>query len=353
MTKLIDNHCHILFPENIDITVSQGEELIKKLGIDKLAMLSWPYIHQPDQDLDVLENLKVLYFKERMSIPVYAYMGFYEYSDDGKENAAFMKRMIDMGFDGWKSSEMHPRMYKMLGKGLNDPAFAETFEYVEKEGIPIVCHLGDPKEHWNPDEVSEWCRENGRWYDETFPTLQQLYDEMDEVLERYPKLKIAMAHFYFLSIHYEKAVQLMEDYENFYMDLTPGTEMFKNFSKNSVLWREYFAKYSKKIIMGSDLYPAGYGVERHNLVRKFLERSEPFYEKIWDQTYVPIHLPNEMLKDIYVNNAERFSSVNPKPVNRKMAYDYCMEIAEKYGDTLTDIGKENLKIMTEYWRDEK
>ena len=351
MTKMIDNHWHIFFPEKIDTSVKQAEQIVKELDIDKIALLSYPYVHQPEQDLDVLENLKALYMKDRLSIPAYAYAGFTHYSDDAKENADFIRFMMDMGFDGWKSAEMHPRLHKQIERGLNDPSFEETLSYVEEQGVPIVLHLGDPIAHWDSENVSQWERENGRFYDETFPSLNQLYDEMEEVLEKHPKLKVALAHFYFASDDYERAVHMMEAYENVYMDLTPGKEMFVNFSKEPERWREFFIRYSKKIIMGSDLYTAGYGINRFELVRKFLESDEPFVMEPWKETFVPFHLPKDVLEDIYVNNAERISSVEPKPIDREKAYTYCMYIAERYADELTDIGKKNLQTFIEHWRD--
>ena len=351
MMKIVDNHCHILFPEKIDTSVQQAKQLMKNLDIDRIALLSWPYVHLPEQDLDILENLKALYIKDRLNGLAYAYCGFTHYSDNRKINADFMQWMIKMGFDGWKSAEMHPRIYKEIGKGLNDDSFEETLAYVEEQGIPIVCHLGDPISHWKADEVSQWERDNGRFYDETFPTLEQLYQEMEEVLQKHPKLKIALAHFYFTSDNYEYAVHMLEEYENVYMYLTPGREMFVNFSKNTELWRSYFTRFSKKIIMGSDLYTAGFGINRHKLVRKYLEEEQPFQIEPWDTIFQPMHLPEEVLRDIFVNNAEHFSSAKPKPVNRKEAYAYCEYIATHYMGQLKDIEKENLQTFMNYWRE--
>lgn len=348
--RLIENHCHILFTEQIGETLKRGEEYVKKLGIDKLSMLSWPFVHQPDMEFDALENLKALYFKENFSIPVYAYCGFLEYSDNGKKNADFLRRMMDMGFDGWKSSEMHPRLYKMNGKGLGDASFEETLSYAENAGIPIVCHLGDPRFHWNSDEASDWHKANGRFYDETFPSLDELYDEMEQVLTRHPKLKIALAHFYFTSDDYEKSVHMLRDFENVFYDLTPGSEMFVNFSKDIERWRDFFIRFSDKIIMGSDLYPTGYGINRHQLVRNFLEGTEPFDFNESKKGLIPINLPEEELQNIYANNVERLAGTTPKPVDHKKAYEYCLEIEECYGSTMNEIGKENLKIFKEFWK---
>lgn len=349
--KIIDNHCHIFFPEKIDTTVQQTECMVNELGLEKIAILSYPHVHFPEQEWDILENLKALYVKDCLNIPVYAYAGFTHYSSDARKNADFMRNMMEMGFDGWKSAEMHPRLHKQLGYGLNHSSFAATFDYIQEQGVPIVCHLGDPITHWDINKVTKWERENDRFYDATYPSLEQLYDEMEEVLQKYPKLKIALAHFYFVSDDYDRAVHMMEAYENVYMDLTPGREMFVNFSKDPKRWREFFIRFSKKIIMGSDLYSAGYGVNRHELVRMFLEEDKPFKLDSWENTFLPFNLPQEVLEDIYVGNAERISSETPKPVNRKKAYEYCKDIAENYWDELNDIGKENLEVFLKFWGD--
>lgn len=348
--KIFENHGHIFFPEKMEETLKRSEEYIDKLKLDKYTVLSYPHVHFEDMEFDVLENLKALYFKEMCSIPTYAYWGFVEYSDYSSKNAEFMKRMMDMGFDGWKSAEMHPRLHKLIGKGLADPSFEDTLTFAEDNQIPIVAHLGDPRFHWNPEEADEWLRQNGRFYDETFPSADELYDEMESVLVRHPKLKIALAHFYFTSDDYERSVHMLGDYENVYYDLCPGSEMFVNFSKDIEKWKEFFIRFSDKLIMGSDLYMTGYGLNRHELVRNFLEGTEIFDFNAQKSGIIPINLDSKYLEKIYYNNPENFSGKEPKAVNRKLAYEYCLEVEEKYGDTLSLIAKHNLELFKDFWR---
>lgn len=348
--QIFEHHSHIFFEEEIEKSIERAESYIKDLNINKFTMLSYPPVLQPDLEIDYLENLKALYFKEKISVPCYAYCGFDEYSKNPEENASFMKRMIDIGFDGWKSSEMHPRHHKANGYGLADPSFEDTLAYLEKEGIPVVAHLGDPRFHWNPEEASEWLRQHGRFYDDSFPTLDELYAEMEEMLKRHPGLKIALAHFYFTSDNYDYSEHMLSDYPNVYYDLCPGAEMFVNFSKNIELWRDFFVRHSDKLLMGSDLYATGYGVDRHKLVRKFLEETENFDISDTRRGIIPIHLEKEYLEKIYCKNAEKFERGEPKPVNRQLAYEYCLEVEEKYGDTFSDIAKHNLELFKDFWR---
>ena len=75
---IFDNHCHICFPELIDSTVQGFESHIKNLQLTEIGLLSCPRTSHTGQEVDYLENLKVLYLKEHLSVPVYAYAGFLE-----------------------------------------------------------------------------------------------------------------------------------------------------------------------------------------------------------------------------------------------------------------------------------
>ena len=59
------------------------------------------------------------------------------------------------------------------------------------------------------------------------------------MLDKFPKLKITFAHFFFLSDNPDEAVRIMEKYPNALFDLTPGGEMFVNFSKDPEYWHDF------------------------------------------------------------------------------------------------------------------
>lgn len=346
---VFDNHCHVCFPEPIDDTLRGFENHIRELGISTFGILSAPRVSHNGVELDILENLKVLYLKDRLSVPVYAYAGIIDFSENAEDYVAFAKSALDMGFDGFKSLEQHPRDRSKNGIGLCDSSFDPFFDYIGKVGAPIVCHVGDPRFNWSMDTASESAKMLGRVYGADFPTLDSLYDEMTQVFEKHRDVKFILAHFYFKSDDYDSLVALMERYTNISLDLTPGTEMYINFSKNIDLWKSFFLRYSDRIIMGSDLYGAGYGVNRHRLVRAFLETSEPFVVNDRGDVVTPINLKDRPLEGIYTNNVKKLLMSEPKPVDRKMAYAACKHIAEKRIDELNEIGKANLKTFLDFW----
>ena len=349
---ILDNHCHVCFPEPIDDTLQGFESYVRELGISALSILSAPRVAHTGMKLDILENLKVLYLKERMSIPVYAYAGIIDFSDKGDDYVTFAKSALEMGFDGFKSLEQHPSDRRKNGIGLCDPSFDPLFDYIGEAGVPIVCHVGDPRFNWSLDTASESAKTLGRVYSSDYPSLDSLYDEMAQVFEKHPNVKFILAHFYFMSDNYDRLTALMERYPNICLDLTPGTEMYPNFSKDIGLWKEFFLQYRHRIIMGSDLYGAGYGLNRHRLVRCFLETDEPFIVNDRGDMVTPIHLPEELLADLYGENARRLLTEEPTPVNRQMAFEACKYIAENRLHELSEIGKENLQTFLRFWADE-
>ena len=272
---VLDNHCHLCFPQPIDESLAAYEALFSQLGIREAALLACPFCSHNENGYDVTENLKILYLKDKLSLPVYAYAGFTEHWDDPKRYCTFALDMLAMGFDGFKSLESHPKNRKELGKGLNHPSFSGFFSLLDQQKIPMICHVGDPAPNWSADTAYDGAKEQGRVYGPEYPSLEQLRGEMEQILNSYPNIPLVLAHFYFASDDYNKACDMMERYPNLRFDLTPGGEMYVNFSKDLPRWREFFLRYRKRIILGSDHYALGFGKYRYDLARNFLEGTQP------------------------------------------------------------------------------
>ncbi len=344
----MDNHFHLCFPQPLEDSLKGFEALCAQLSISRLGLLSVPRSDHNDPYHDILENLKVLYIKDRLSLPCHAYADFIWHGEDPKDYLRQGEEALAMGFDAFKFLEMHPRVRKELGKGLNHPSFKDFFAFANESGSVAVCHVGDPRNSWDLNTATPTAIELGRVYGKEHLSLDALYAEMEEVIARYPRIRFVLAHFYFISDHYENACRLMERYSNVYLDLTPGGEMYVNFCKAPKLWREFFLRYQDRIILGSDLYAAGYGDNRHELARNFLEGSEPF--DYVGNRITPMPLPRDVLEKIYMKNILSLLGDTPRPVNREKAYAHCRWIQAHHMDHLSPLGKENLETMMAYWR---
>jgi len=176
--------------------------------------------------------------------------------------------------------------------------------------MPVKMHLGDPAYFWG-DKANLTPYEISRgWYygDGTYPSLEQLRDEVDGILQKFPRLKLCLAHFYFLGDNLEKAAEFFEKWENVAFDLTPGGVMFAGFTARHEAWREFFIHYADRIFFGSDTY--NFLDKEGNLIGKRIDQVRQMME--WpaerqvdgDQhgMLTPLQLPEDVLQKIYHQN---------------------------------------------------
>ena len=247
------------------------------------------------------------------------------------ENA---RTLSNMGCDGIKMIEGKPDMRKALPiPPFDSPVYEPYWQELEQSGMPLVWHVNDPEEFWDPQRVPDWARAQGWFYgDGTFINNEAQYAEVLHVLERHPNLKVVFAHFFFLSAQLPRLGDLLERFPNICVDLTPGIEMYHNFARDLQATREFFLKYQERILFGTDigakalLSTPEMGIEpgesslRIELVRRFLETDGGFrldsaggflFGK-FEGAFQGLELPEEALRKIYALNFERLAGSQPK-----------------------------------------
>lgn len=288
---------------------------IAECGVTDAAILSLPYY-------GVIANLAAVYFKmTNKDLDLRAFGGFHtvdQYAEIPPE--VQLEALIKLGIDGFKIMSC-PTMRRYCGFGLNDSRYEKMFAMLEEKGIAVNIHVADPEEFWD---------EGGRYADPSLPSKQQMYDEVLEVLDRHPKLKVVFAHFFFLSNYPDEAVRILEKYPNVYFDLTPGVEMYYNFDKNLDFWRDFFVKYRDRLIFGTDANAnKDCNVDLENLVyRKLTEGTNVFKQKCYGDDFVMrgLALDDETVDMIAYRNYFSIFGKNKKPVNKEFFYECCERV---------------------------
>jgi predicted TIM-barrel fold metal-dependent hydrolase len=163
--------------------------------------------------------------------------------------------MFAAGADGFKMLEGKTTSRKISGLPLNDNVYDLFFKFMEDNKFPVLMHVADPEEFWDAEKVSEHAKAAGWFYgDGSFPSKETLYREAEGILEKFPNLKITFAHFFFLSADLDRAEAFLKKWPAVNFDLTPGREMYVNFSKKSPAWRDFFIRHQDRLIFGSDSY---------------------------------------------------------------------------------------------------
>lgn len=206
----------------------------------------------------------------------------------GKYMKKHVKHLIECGCDGIKMLEGKPssrNRYPIPDFDLK--CWEPYFKYMEEKQIPIIWHVNDPEEFWDPELVPSWAKENGWFYDEKSINNEDQYRQIENVLRKFPNLVVTFAHFYFFSNQLNRLEDLFEKYPNVCIDITPGIELFTNLSINSYKSKLFFEKYQDRIIYGTDI--SGSGIEgetkftikdavvRSELCKDFISRSKEIY----------------------------------------------------------------------------
>lgn len=358
-----DAHLHLTYQDSLEKTINVYTNIMEHYGYERIVLQCM--LNGFDGG-DPANNAKALYVKSIMndsnpSRKVYA-NGTLQHYYDGRDTAEGYLRQVQLmdalGFDGIKMLDGKPDSRKKLGRRLDDPIFDKFYAYAEEHDMPFTYHVGDPAENWDRSKITKEALERGWFYDESFTSLEQLREEIEGILTKFPKLRISLAHFYFMGDDLEGTIRLFEKYPNVSFDLCPGGEMFVGFSKRPEEWRQFFKKYADRIYFGTDTYnrpyfdnledyekcmTAGY---RINLTRRMLEWDTPFEDR-FRGTLTPLNLDSDTLQKIYYDNCVARLG-EPRKVDGKLAAAYASSVLEKFEHgfvTTGDEAKDKVEMM--------
>jgi len=331
--------CHVHFgtfsPERIKIS---KEDLKKQtefiLKVTKEGRLSGIYITDADRGL---------YLKAKHPGLFYA-GGFVPWSGmtDALPNVdwpGYIDALVEAGFDGIGEMGSKPSP-KDKHTPLDGEYYRGFWEHCESISFPVLCHVADPEEFWDERLAPEWAKKQGWvYYKGDYPSKEELYMEMENVLERHPKLKVALCHFYFISSDLERADNFLDCYKNANFDITLGIELMYNISRRRDDWRDFFVKHQNRIFFGTDIatwQTLQESVTRIWMIRKFLESDEEFYTPPtadllltrYREPFIGLKLPIDTLRKIYAENFRRLWGNKPRIVDLEAAIKRCEENSE-------------------------
>jgi predicted TIM-barrel fold metal-dependent hydrolase len=258
----------------------------------------------------------------------YSAGGAKEGSVDFSEQA---KLMLELGADGFKMLEGKTTTRKASGIPLDSPMYDSFYGLLEKQNVPLLLHVADPEEFWDAEKAPAWAKEHGWFYgDGTFPSKEQLYTEAENVLKKFPGLKVTFAHFFFMSADSKRAARFLDTYPNVCFDLAPGSEMFTNFGQKPDEWRIFFNRYQDRILYGTDnsmeswdeKTPLVNSLDRWVRMRRFLETDQGF------DTGKGLRLGPSVVRKIYSMNFERVTGRRPKRVDLERSIMHCLKRAD-------------------------
>ncbi len=313
--------------------------ILKGAGIEKMSLVS---IQDPGKGAGLAQSL---YMKARHPgrFFVFAGLNHAEELSGGRIKTPGLAeqavRFMEMGCDGIKMIEGKPASRRKMNIPATSSYYSDYWARVEELGFPVLWHVNDPEEFWDPEKIPGWAKERDWGYGSGDIQKEELYTEVEEVLERHPRLKVVLPHFYFLSADLPRAARFLDRHPNACFDLAPGIEMLYNISRDSKAGREFFIKRADRILFGTDLasgLTVDQGRVRAGILFRWLESGGAFrvpenpdflLGPPEDGIIRGMSLPDDVLARIYRGNFIRLAGPEPKPLLIEKAVAECETLA--------------------------
>ncbi|MEZ6089832.1 MAG: amidohydrolase family protein [Pirellulaceae bacterium] len=195
---------------------------------------------------------------------------------------------------------------------IDDPRWDPIWETCGRLNLPVIMHVADPAAFFDPiDANNERWEELSRhpdwsFYGETFPAREELLDARNRVIARHSKTTFIGAHMANNSEDLATVSAWLDQYPNFVVEIA---SRIGELGRQPYTARDFLIKYSDRVMFGTD---GPWPEKRYGLYWRFLETRDeyfPYSEKefppqgLW--RIYGVHLPDQVLKKIYHQNAAR------------------------------------------------
>lgn len=293
---LIDAHCHASFIRPTSLMLKAGS----LFGVARwVAIVRAPHIDQLRR-----------HFGDRLIFNVWL---DYTHAEDprrfARENIALVKSVAGKGarcIKFWYKPEFNHRS----GFYFDDWRLDDVFRAINDQDISCLVHIADP---------DVWYK---RVYNdpEKFEPKWATYRQLTNTLGRFPGLRIVVAHMGGDPERLDHLDRLLSTYPNCYLDTSATKWVVRELSPKPAEAREFFLKWSHRLLFGTDLVARKTeGLDHYASrywVHQFLyEQTGEIVSPIPDsdapgQVYVRgLDLPPNVLERIYYKNSEKFFRV--------------------------------------------
>ena len=287
-----------------------------------------------DAGLSIEKQLNTSSSVQENYLDRFAFLGTFSVQNFGKPGfaeqiIARIDSCMDAGAAGikiWKNIGMV--LKDSLGKYVmaDDPAFTPVFNYLEEKNIPLMGHLGEPRNCWLPEEKmtldndKRYFREHPQYHmylHPEAPTYNDQINSRDNLLKKHPNINFIGAHLGSLEWNVDELAIRLEKYPNFNVDFSARIGHLQNqSSENYEKIRDFMIKYQDRLLYGTD-----YSVSEKDTnilsVTKSLHRrwkeqwlflatdTSTVIKDLGGRQVKGLHLPREVIDKIYFDNANR------------------------------------------------
>ena len=264
----------------------------------------------------------------------YTFLGTFSVEGFGKKD--FATKTIQRIDSCLKAGASGIKIWKNIGMVLKDslgkyvmadnPKFDSIYNYLEINNIPLMGHIGEPKNCWLP--LDQMTLDNDKNYFTNHPeyhmflhpeapSYEAQVETRDNILKKHPKLNFIGAHLGSLEWSVDELAKRLDQFPNFNVDFSAriGHLEYQS-SKDREKVRQFMIKYQDRLLYGTDgslnEQIANPQAKKNSLRNVWLEQfiylatDEPVLVKDLGGLKVKgLQLPREVVYKIYSKNAIR------------------------------------------------
>lgn len=233
-----------------------------------------------------------------------------------------------VGVKVWKNIGMEFRDKNGNLVMIDDPKLDTIFRYLSDKKIPVMGHLGEPKNCWLP--LEEMTTNNDRHYFSNnpqyhmylhpeFPSYEDQIAARDHMLEKNPDLIFVGAHLGSLEWSLDELVKRLDKFPNMAVDLAARMgQLYCQTIEDREKVRNFFIKYQDRLLYGTDLIDrgekdaAGFKERLHQIWFhdwKYFVSEEKMFSNLVDSEFQGIRLPKAVIDKLYFENARKWFGV--------------------------------------------
>ena len=302
---IIDMHSH-----DYAETAEQIEEWVRVMdavGVQHTAVMHCAWIGRPFEE--VIEAYAP--YKER-----FRFWCCFDYSDiDTPEGVARSLETLEryhalgavgIGELGDKGEgDLYARPVEGVGIHIDDPRVKPLLEKCAELRMPVSIHIGEPIWMYLPmDETNDGLPNGVAWHVDTTNCMgyEGLVNTFENAVRDNPKTLFIACHYLNMNHDLPRLGAMLDKYPNMYVDIAARVAEAAHTPRAT---REFLIKYQDRVLFGTD---NGMDAEMyHNIFRVLETNDEHFYipEYNYHWALSGFDLPDEVLKKIYHDNAER------------------------------------------------
>lgn len=227
-----------------------------------------------------------------------------------------------VGIKVWKNIGMELRNSDGSFVMIDHPSFEPILDELEKSGIPLLAHLGEPRNCWLP--IEEMTVTSDRDYfsahpqyhmylHREFPSYREQLNARDRILERHPDLRFVGAHLASLEWSVDEVASWLDRHPICGVDLAERVcHLQHQASDDPARVRAFVETYQDRIIYGTDQIDDGTldGDRLRQVIRKkwhdeFRFFAEDSVQSAWNvaRPFQGLGLGEKILAKLFRDNA--------------------------------------------------